>query len=84
MARTLIANGYQQQARKAHPDMGGSTDAMLRLTTVRDALLAIAEHLSDEALMGRSFAPDYRGEWDRNGTIRDSFAGKRKRNIKKA
>jgi hypothetical protein len=38
VARLLIDAGYRALARRSHPDVGGSHEAMLRLTVVRDTL----------------------------------------------
>ena len=38
LARRMIAAGYKALAKDLHPDKGGSTDAMARLTGIRDQL----------------------------------------------
>lgn len=42
IALQLIDLGYRAMATRLHPDRGGSKDAMVRLTTVRDELREIA------------------------------------------
>jgi hypothetical protein len=38
LAHALIDKGFQQQARRCHPDAGGSNEAMFELAAVRDRL----------------------------------------------
>ncbi|HYN06930.1 MAG TPA: hypothetical protein VES67_06040 [Vicinamibacterales bacterium] len=64
IAVNLIADGYRQQARKAHPDVGGSVEAMLRLNTIRDALLESVTQIWDSRLMGMDFSVTFTGEAD--------------------
>lgn len=39
-AHALIDSGFAQQARRCHPDVGGTTQAMMELGTIRDFLHA--------------------------------------------
>ena len=72
LARALIHSGYRQQTRTVHPDVGGSTEAMHQLTTIRNALLLAVDdtaryarvgytlhhvRIADEVLMGSDFRP---------------------------
>lgn len=43
LAQELIELGYRALAMRLHPDRGGSKEAMVRLTAVRDELKSIAE-----------------------------------------
>lgn len=40
-AEAIVAAGFRALAAKAHPDVGGSHEAMLRLTAARDLLEAL-------------------------------------------
>jgi hypothetical protein len=48
-ARAMVALGFRAAARRAHPDVGGSTTAMQAVTAARTALLRFLEQREQSA-----------------------------------